>query len=801
MCRINGLRTVKRPMCYFSLMVVLGSFLYIKAHPLLNEPEVSGLDGRHIVIEGTIENKEIKNDKLRVYLKNATLVTDSERSITRDICGAVVYMEDTSLYPNVLKLGSRIRAEGDWALFATPMNEGEFDSRQYYLIRGYEGAVYKSRAIAVGRRYSKLREFLWRIKYHCKSVLTHYLSTRDFGTMSAIVLGDRTGLDEEYKNLLSDAGIAHILSLSGLHIAATGMFLFRLLKRLGLWQSAATGISCCLMVLYCVMTGMSTSAVRALIMFVVMIMADIFGRSYDLLSAAGLALILILLNNAYYLYDCGFLLSFGAIIGMGILIPDTTGGLQSRIEEYLYLKSSADSSRLRQRTVKMASHLWEGLWSGIGAGLSVLLATLPISATFFYQISLLGILINLVVIPLMSILLGSGFALCVVGSAAMLLEGFDIPARIGADIITMILSIYEKLASCVTDVPFNNLVVGKPELWQIVVYYALIVTACNWRRIFAGIGRHCDATARKPMHSIAGMIFSVSMVIGAVMILKYRPLCEIEVRNLYVGQGDCAVIVGSNMPTLMIDGGSMDKSEIAKYTIAPALLSNAVECLDYVFITHPDKDHISGILEILESPSLGISIRNLVISDAAMNYCRRNPEGNANLQQLLADAAERRIPVSSVRSGSEVRLGNLRVLCVWPMPGVWDDGNESSTVIALSTADSGFTAIFTGDVGVESEGAILSTTESLRADYLKVAHHGSKNSSSSAFLEAVNPRMAVISAGIDNSYGHPHRETLDRFTNIGTRIYRTDEVGEVITKYDGEAAGRVSVKGLASEHN
>ena len=227
-----------------------------------------------------------------------------------------------------------------------------------------------------------------------------------------------------------------------------------------------------------------------------------------------------------------------------------------------------------------------------------------------------------------------------------------------------------------------------------------------------------------------------------------------------------------------IDGGSSDVSDVGKYRIEPFLKSQGVKTLDYVFISHGDTDHMSGIEELLENQRLGIRIRNLVLPPDRVQ--------DDALKKLAVKAAKKNTRVVVMDAGDRMTEGNFRLSCKAPTAAYkGETGNAASMVLEAEYGD--FDMLFTGDV--EGEGEKLLEQGGLRRyDVLKVAHHGSKNSSSRAFLEQTLPVTAWISSGIDNRYGHPHKETIEKLEETGSRIYGTQECGAVMLATDGESA-------------
>lgn len=271
------------------------------------------------------------------------------------------------------------------------------------------------------------------------------------------------------------------------------------------------------------------------------------------------------------------------------------------------------------------------------------------------------------------------------------------------------------------------------------------------------------------------------------MTLSFKSPLEITFGD--VGQGDSILIHYSpskiEFPgitpsySILIDGGSSSVKEVGKYRIIPSLKYNGISKIDTIIATHPDQDHINGLMEILKTcSSEGIYVNQLILP--ACSSLLSNP----SYVNLIKIATESSCEVIFLKKGDSVCYKDLKLECLNPSPNSQPlSENEASLVFKLSYNN--FSALFTGDIEGESEANLLKSISSLsEITLLKVAHHGSKNSSSKDFISKVHPLISIISCGKNNSYGHPHKETLNRFKEYApnSRIYRTDECGQVIVK-------------------
>lgn len=828
---------IRRPMCLICTIFLIVVYFAMRGRPPAPSWDVDAYDGRTITLTGKISDRQEKGGTLQIYLTCVEFSNDDhpigtdKDSFPKFSKGIVVKITDYGSVEKYVRLGATLRVRGVFAPFEKPMNEGQFDSRSYYMIRGYEGQLKRAKIIGVSNGYSYLREKLRRFRDASATVIEENMSEQSAGAVAAMTLGDKTELDTQLKELYQNAGISHVLALSGLHIASVGLCILKLLRKIGVKPAVAAVLSGLIVVTYAVMTGLSTSTLRAMIMFALAIIAMIIGRTYDLLSAAALSAILIVIENPGYLFDTGFLLSFGAILAIGCVFPTVDGLMVYAGDIFAGALKKRVYPGLRLSGKKGIKKKLGALRQGICVSLSVNIVTLPVVANSYFQVPRFSILLNLIIIPLMSVVLATGFAGIGVGLLGKLsgLRMMIYATKCVFKITEAILNIYEFLSLKATGLNSNLSIFGRPSKVQIIVYAVCVIAATVLgNRVIAEDKKAREDNLKtnsmpfidmerssKSGHGFVYCLVSAALFLGGIFVLKFHPLKDLEIRNIYVGQGDCALITGRSMPVIVIDGGSSDIKSVGKYNILPVLKSNAISTIDYCFITHTDNDHISGILEILEDRTCGVRIRNVVLSQCAYvdlteklkhesaeksteksivnssesddGSSEYGKDYSARLAKAIIDSGAK---IVLINSGDSFEMGNLHVRCLNPDKESIYEGNDSSLVLAVKHTQSDFDMLFTGDISEDTEEKIIDRfrekSEYLKCDYLKIAHHGSRNSSSSAFLERVRPQIAVISAGIDNSYGHPHKETLERLDEYvpNAKVLRTDECGQVTVKVD-----------------
>lgn len=627
------------------------------------------------------------------------------------------------------RIGSRVRIRGKVSVIPSPTTPGEFDQRFYWCVQNIQMKMKDCTLLGESEGYDRWREGLFRRKEACERNLEARLPEKHASIMKAMLLGNKKELDGDSKELYQKNGISHMLAISGLHISIIGMGLYRILRK-GYVKTGIAAIICVfLMYQYGLMTGMSSSAARAILMFLIQLFGKSVGRSYDMLTATMLAAVLIIMEQPLYVFYTGFQLSFGAILGIGLVYPV----LQSHLGRYKKLQLLAVS-------------------------FAISLTTMPAVLYAYYELPIYAVFLNLLVIPLLTILVMAGLLLMLLGGVSALM------GTVLALPCIMILEFYEKLCVAVGCLPKQTWIVGKPELFSIVLFY-LGLLFMVWMQ-----------------EKMSGAYLSY-LIMMAVCILTFRVHDNLKITFLDVGQGDGIVIENDNGQIYLVDGGSTSKKQIGKYQIIPFLKQAGISRIEAVFVSHPDEDHISGIRTLMEqSGENGITIIRLVLPDTSEGIRQKE------LSELSNLALKRNIEVHYITEGNVLRDGKLKITCVGPTAGIeTGELNEISEVLLVEYVD--FSLLLTGDTTGNEEWKMINRLENENINHLtilKVAHHGSRFSTPDSILEQTKPSYAIISSGRNNTYGHPHEELLERLEHHNIGWLRTDESGAILLKTDGK---------------
>lgn len=709
-----------------------------------------------VIVQGKIYKIENTAFGTNIYLKGVE-VENGEKNIS-----VKRIFVNTEKIPNV-KIGNTIKVRGKLRQFEEAANKGNFDSRKYYLSLGFYGKIEAGTIEIINSDYSGIRQGLYELRMEIIERLEKLCSdnkgifciiNNKNGIIGAIILGDKTDLDSDIKELYSVSGIAHILAISGLHISFIGMAIYRLLRRRFRFLFSAA-VSIPVVLSFGTMSGFGISTIRAIIMFILKIIGEVLGRKYDAITAISLAGLVLLVQNPFVVCNSGFQMSFGAIIAIVLILPI--------VEEIL----NTDN-----KIIKVLS-----------ANFTISLVMNPILAWNYYELPTFSFLLNIVVVPLMSVVIVSS----IVGIfCSCIMFGF------GKIVIFPgcgILELYTFLCNIINKSSVASIVVGQPKVTIIIVYYAILLVVLfglkNIRTKYTRAEKERNIIKKetglvlekkaKKERRIKGQNVKLRLacIVGFLLLnclIYYIPNPGFYITFINVGQGDGILIHGDNGTKVMVDGGSTSEKQVAKNCIVPYLKAEGIGTIDYSIITHTDKDHISGILEILENNNSNrIRIKNLVMPDINMKDDTYN--------ELIEKAKLKKINVLYIKKGDTLSLGKTKIKCIYPETTTTaSDKNDYCTVLSVKNKTSKI--LLTGDISKEIEEKIKDDIEE-NYTVLKVAHHGSNYSSSEKFLKKVNPKYSIISVGKNNSYGHPGNETMERLRKQGGVIYRTDEKGGI----------------------
>lgn len=741
---------MRRPFMWFCLLGIAVCILWTH----WNEGKIppGNTEEQTVCLQGRVSEVKISNQKTILYLSEVSGNGDSAGNPIFENCiGVICYLEkEETLY-----VGQFVVLEGILTELEGEGNPGEFSYRNHYRIKGYSHSLKKAVLLSADTRVRILPAFMQALSGQFETVLAKYLSERDYGIMKAMLLGDKNDIEEEQKALYQEIGIYHILAISGLHVTFLGNFLYGIMNGLGINRKISMLTATVFLMLYAIVTGVSVSTVRAIIMFAICLGGKVFCRTYDLLTALSVAAFLTILWNPYLYKDGGFLLSYLAVLGIAILYPAMPG---------------VDFRKT-------------GKWDGIAISFSTWCLTLPVIISLYYEISVLSIPANLLVLPSVSYLM-------LLGVCILVFHPFlPLASQMCANGCHVVLEYYDRVVGFLDKIPFGIFVTGKPVLWKCFVFFfgiLLLSMRMKSRKRKYYLSLHfleCKKTEERSeayaakkkklqkenRRRVAGELFVLA---GLLFLLLYPPGQETEITVLDVGQGDAICCMLGSDGVYMIDGGSTSRNGVGERVILPFLKARGIRKIDGWFLTHPDSDHISGIYEF--EGNTGIRIEKIYLPGILWD----------EFKEIRDFADNNHIEVCVLFAGNVVQLEKWRIEVISPSEHAdYEETNTASLVLYLT--DGNFRALMMGDAGTEAEQAVMQ--RGIRAvDLLKVAHHGSaKDTNSEVFLQTVSPRIAVVSCRKNNRYGHPHAETLQYLNRCESDVYRTDLQGAIRIRITG----------------
>jgi competence protein ComEC len=566
---------------------------------------------------------------------------------------------------------------------------------------------------------------------------------------TALVWARKEGLDPGLRDSFARAGTAHLLAISGFHVGVVAGVLLLVLASLGFPHPVRFVLASAGVWAYVLAIGLPDAAFRAALILTVLAMGRLAGRSVSPQGALATAFLGFLLVDPGALARPGFQLSFSGALG-------------------LVLGYRPLSSWFKARAPRGTPAF---LPAGLAAGVAATLATLPLVAWHFGRVSLVGIPLTLVVTPLV--------VLAIPGIFSCLLLSLVHPglARFLARGVELDLQLFAALVQGAAELPMAWVWVSRPA---VAAGGAGLVLGLVLLRLRPDLARGLKA----PFLAIA--------VAGALLVwplgadLAGRGTLELVM--LDVGQGDALALRSPGGRWVLVDAGPRTETfDAGARTVLPYLKARGVRILDFLILTHPDMDHVGGAPAILqELPVLAV----LDPGEAA---------GKDTFVDVLEAAEARGVPWRVVGAGDSLNLDGVAVRVVGPegegregaprTAGAVDGSNDSSVVLEIRFG--AFAALLTGDAPAAGELLFLPRLLSPRAQVLKVGHHGSHTSTSQELVERIRPETALVSVGLRNRYGHPHREVLDRLQEAGARVLRTDRDGTVVVRARRDGSYRV----------
>ncbi|WP_270441382.1 DNA internalization-related competence protein ComEC/Rec2 [Acidaminococcus provencensis] len=562
----------------------------------------------------------------------------------------------------------------------------------------------------------------------------------DSALLEGMLLGGSRAIAADTLRLFQRCGLSHLLSVSGSHVALFLGLLLTLCRQLRLPRPAVVVLGLGFLLSYTILCGVRPSVCRAALLGAGVLLGQVLDRRADGTAFLGLAAILLLSWHPFWIWDIGFQLSFTAALGLMLLQKPVA----ERLNKYLNLPLS----------------------EALSVPLSAQVFSLPLLIAHFHFLSLVSVIANIILVPLLSV--------CMAGSALgtlLFTLGGGVLGRVILTGTAQLLGFSLGLGKILSNLPGTQVTTGS-GLWGGMLLYFLI--------LFAIFGPWKKREKMQKLRLYTVLCSGISLcILFAYNSWRSQPF---SVYFLDVGQGDCALVVTPERETILIDTGGLTKNfDTGERIIVPVLRHLGIEYIDVAILSHGHHDHAGGLAGVAR----WVKIHKLFLPV-------EKPSSDVEKAIRIGTKFKSVEIVSKIRTKQTIRLKQC-IIYVVEAPstiGEGGDANESSAVVRVSHGTD--SVLFTGDAPVSIE--LSAATAPIASDVLKVSHHGSRTSSAEAFLQAVHPRLAVISAGRRNRFGHPHQETLDKLHRLAIPVARTDQLGAIKVIFDGNGPEWVSCR-------
>lgn len=708
--------TYRNAICMYLIVMCISS-IYVYNKNLNYESKYKKYDNKNISIEGTI----ISDIEEKEYNYTFTIRTKDDYFLVN----LKKNKEEISL-----EYGDKLQISGEYQEPNKARNYKGFDYKNYLKINKIYGIIrvdlYTNIIIKHQKNLSNFKLLIHKIREKLKENIQELLTKETYALGIGILIGDNSRINEKIVEDFKNSNLSHMLAVSGAHInyvVLTVSILFTK-KRAGI--KAQRVVTIMMMLFFMELTQMTSSVVRAGISCIIYMLASLLYRKADVINAMAISTLLILLNNPFKLFDIGFQLSYAGTLGIILFCKLINIPLKNKLLKYLK----------------------DSIIISISANIFII----PIMMYQFNTISLTFILSNLLAGPLLGISI-------ILEIIVLLISFMSINiAAIPAKVLNILLILIINIANWFSNIEISKIYVITPQIISIVAYYLI-----------------CAAIILKKKNRKIIVIIMLTVLI----INLFPTPKKLRINFIDVGQGDSTLIRTETNKVILIDSGGSTASssfDVGNKVLLPYLLDRRIKKIDFIIVSHFDADHCQAFETVIDN----INVRKVVV-------CKQSMITQEYLN-IINKCKKKNIKIIVVERGDKLKIDKRTEFeILHPGERFLDDGkgglNANAIVCKMNyKLNNGkiFSMLFTGDIEVEAEKELEQVYgKKLKADILKIAHHGSKTSSREKFIKLVSPKIALIGVGENNKFGHPADITLERLEKENVKVYRTDQMGEV----------------------
>lgn len=679
------------------------------------------------IIPGTV--KELEDGTISLQL-NCELIKNGDKTFTTN---GILRLAITKVPKNskIRTLGyGRLNVKGKIKPIRGFANPGSFDTEMAAKVQGIGGRMSAKaeqvRYIDIPRPWDS---YPAAIGGAMRTQLKRVMPQKDAAILAGMTLGGYEGIDEDIVRNFSTTGIVHILSVSGSHVALLIGFVLSLTRALQVRKKLALPIAAVTVFSYCLICGFSPPVMRSALMGMAMLLGLVLQRNEDSGAVLAIVAISMLCYRPLWVFDIGFQLSFVSTAGLIYLFPSIRAFLARYLQKYV-----ADA---------------------LAVTIAAQLAVLPMLVYYFHQLSISSLAANLIVVPVLEfivLLTMAGLFLCfIVKPLGIILLMFA----------SLLLAPALSVTNLIAGWTFASITIAHTPFVTALIYYLLVICLFRFWPL-------TSLTNHERKIVIALTCFAI-LLPGLTAHFARQPF---TVFFIDVGQGDAALIITAEKKTILVDtGGLRGNFNTGERIILPFLRYLGINKLDVLTLSHGHHDHAGGAAAVVRSIPIGCILLP-------------QEEPSQDVSAML-NVVKDKSQIKQLASGQQYNLGSCKIDIIeaTPASSLEENHNENESSAIIKIIDNDKSIIFTGDATAEEE--IAAAAGPIKADVLKVSHHGAKTSSAYEFLQAIHPGLAVISVGADNKFGHPAPETLEKLQAIGTRVLRTDQAGNIKVVFDG----------------